>query len=127
MCGMKKVFLSMLFAAGALCACAAEFEPAWESLETRSVPEWYENAKFGIFCHWGIQCAAEDGDEVPDRAGASASMMSHLLDRQLTRGRLLRPGFWLQPAEPCDRLKLHGGELAGDPLTGDIDEPVLAA
>ncbi len=25
-------------------------------------PEWYKNARFGIFCHWGPQCAAEAGD-----------------------------------------------------------------
>ena len=25
-------------------------------------PEWYRNARFGIFCHWGPQCAAEAGD-----------------------------------------------------------------
>ena len=25
-------------------------------------PEWFENAKFGIFCHWGVQCAPEHGD-----------------------------------------------------------------
>ena len=41
---------------------SAEFDPSWESLEKHNVPEWYKNAKFGIFCHWGIQCAAEDGD-----------------------------------------------------------------
>ena len=40
----------------------ADFAPTWESLEKKTTPEWYNNAKFGIFCHWGIQCAAEDGD-----------------------------------------------------------------
>ncbi|MGN0834009.1 MAG: alpha-L-fucosidase [Kiritimatiellia bacterium] len=28
----------------------------------RPTPEWYRNARFGIFCHWGPQCAAEAGD-----------------------------------------------------------------
>ena len=54
----------MLLAACAMGAysVSAGFDPSWESLEKHNVPEWYENAKFGIFCHWGIQCAAEDGD-----------------------------------------------------------------
>ncbi len=30
------------------------FEPTWESLSHWKVPEWYENAKFGIFIHWGV-------------------------------------------------------------------------
>lgn len=43
-------------------AGASTFAPEWGSLERRPVPEWFENARFGIFCHWGMQCAAEDGD-----------------------------------------------------------------
>lgn len=30
------------------------FEPTWESLSQFTVPRWYEDAKFGIFIHWGI-------------------------------------------------------------------------
>ena len=32
----------------------APFEATWESLKTYSVPEWYQDAKFGIFVHWGV-------------------------------------------------------------------------
>ena len=41
---------------------AAGCEPTWESLARRPMPQWYADAKFGIFCHWGFQCAAECGD-----------------------------------------------------------------
>ena len=30
------------------------FEPTWESLENYVTPEWYLDAKFGIFIHWGV-------------------------------------------------------------------------
>lgn len=30
------------------------FEPSWESLQRYTVPEWYQDAKFGIFIHWGV-------------------------------------------------------------------------
>ncbi len=30
------------------------FEPTWESLTQYSVPQWFEDAKLGIFIHWGI-------------------------------------------------------------------------
>ena len=44
-------------------ADGAKYEPTWESLEASyKTPEWYENAKFGIFCHWGMQCVPEYGD-----------------------------------------------------------------
>jgi len=38
------------------------FEPTWQSLEQYKVPDWYRDAKFGIWAHWGPQCEAEDGD-----------------------------------------------------------------
>ena len=33
---------------------ATEYEPAWESLDSRPIPQWYDEAKFGIFIHWGL-------------------------------------------------------------------------
>ncbi len=31
-----------------------KYENNWESLNTRPVPEWFADAKFGIFIHWGV-------------------------------------------------------------------------
>lgn len=39
------------------------FEPTWESLKRYHVPEWYRNAKFGIFIHWGPYCVPAFGNE----------------------------------------------------------------
>ena len=30
------------------------FEPNWESIRTHRVPDWYHDAKLGIFVHWGL-------------------------------------------------------------------------
>lgn len=30
------------------------YQPTWQSLNTRPVPDWYRDAKFGIFIHWGV-------------------------------------------------------------------------
>lgn len=38
------------------------FQPTWESLRTYQVPEWFKNAKFGIWAHWGAQCVEGSGD-----------------------------------------------------------------
>lgn len=37
------------------------FEPTWESLAQYEIPEWFRNAKFGIWAHWGPQCVPEQG------------------------------------------------------------------
>lgn len=41
---------------------SGKFQPTWESLKQYQVPDWFRNAKFGIWAHWGPQCQAEDGD-----------------------------------------------------------------
>ena len=39
------------------------FAPTWESLAGQyRVPDWFRDAKFGIWAHWGPQCQPEWGD-----------------------------------------------------------------
>ncbi|XP_049878263.1 tissue alpha-L-fucosidase-like, partial [Pectinophora gossypiella] len=30
------------------------YEPTWEDLDSRPLPEWFDRAKIGIFVHWGV-------------------------------------------------------------------------
>ncbi len=39
-----------------------KFEATWQSLQQYEVPQWYRNAKFGIWAHWGPQCQPGQGD-----------------------------------------------------------------
>lgn len=41
---------------------ADRFLPTWSSLAQYEVPEWFRDAKFGIWAHWGAQCEPEYGD-----------------------------------------------------------------
>lgn len=41
---------------------AGPFSPNWNSLSNYKTPEWFRNAKFGIWAHWGPQCEPEYGD-----------------------------------------------------------------
>ena len=40
-----------------------KYEPTWESLQQFTVPEWYQDAKFGIFIHWGVYAVPAYGNE----------------------------------------------------------------
>jgi alpha-L-fucosidase len=31
-----------------------KYEPTWESIDSRPVPKWFQDAKFGVFIHWGV-------------------------------------------------------------------------
>src|SRR5213594_5229908 len=57
---MKKLsmLLSALLLAG---AGVAEYRPAPENLKAR---EWFQDAKFGLFVHWGVYSVLEDGEWV---------------------------------------------------------------
>lgn len=41
---------------------SGKFKPTWESLSQYEVPDWFRDAKFGIWAHWGPQCQPEQGD-----------------------------------------------------------------
>jgi len=38
------------------------FLPFWESLKSYRCPDWFRDAKFGIWAHWSPQCVPEQGD-----------------------------------------------------------------
>lgn len=40
----------------------APFQPYWESLKAYRCPDWYRDAKLGIWAHWSPQCVPEQGD-----------------------------------------------------------------
>ncbi|XP_064595047.1 alpha-L-fucosidase-like [Liolophura sinensis] len=40
--------------AGCLVFSVESYEPNWNSLDQRPLPDWYDDVKFGIFIHWGV-------------------------------------------------------------------------
>jgi alpha-L-fucosidase len=44
-------------------AARGPFAPDWESLARFQVPDWYQDAKFGIFIHWGVYSVPAFGNE----------------------------------------------------------------
>ena len=41
----------------------SDYEATWESLANYTVPDWYQDGKFGIFIHWGVYCVPAFGNE----------------------------------------------------------------
>ena len=50
---MKRIFL-LLSLAFVTTAFHAQVLPTWESINQRGYPEWFADAKLGIFIHWGV-------------------------------------------------------------------------
>jgi alpha-L-fucosidase len=51
---MKKASLVFLVLLQFTMAVAQKYKNTWESLDSRPIPAWFKDAKFGIFIHWGI-------------------------------------------------------------------------
>ncbi len=50
---MRISLLVVLFVAASPLA-GQRYQPNWESLDKRATPAWFQDAKFGIFIHWGV-------------------------------------------------------------------------
>lgn len=42
------------------------FQPNWASLNTRKMPEWFHQDKFGIFIHWGVYAVPAYAPVIPN-------------------------------------------------------------
>ena len=67
---MIRTFLTTLILAFSIQLIAQNYTPDWESLDTRPVPDWFSEAKFGIFVHWGIYSVPAYHPFANDRNGS---------------------------------------------------------
>jgi alpha-L-fucosidase len=56
------LILFVLFAPDKISA-QERFQPTWESLKKYQAPDWFRDAKFGIFIHWGVYSVPAFGSE----------------------------------------------------------------
>ena len=59
----------------------ARFDPTPQALRSHLVPDWFEDAKFGIFVHWSLSCIpawAPRGGSLVDIVRADPHSFQHL-------------------------------------------------
>ena len=61
---------------------AQTYQPTWDSLDTRPIPNWYTEAKFGVFIHWGIYSVPAYAPVIPGKLAYSEWYW-----KQMTEGR----------------------------------------
>lgn len=60
---MRPSCIVLFLVAGGVLADAGRYSPDWTSLDTRPLPTWYDDAKVGIFLHWGVFSVPSFGSE----------------------------------------------------------------
>jgi alpha-L-fucosidase len=61
----KRLLALVLFCATIL--GAQTYKPNWESIDSRPVPSWFTDAKFGIFIHWGVYSVPSYAPVIPGK------------------------------------------------------------
>jgi len=68
---MNKLLFTLLFVGMLFSSVAAQqrYTADWESIDSRPIPQWFTDAKFGIFIHWGLYSVPAWGPLPSDGAG----------------------------------------------------------
>ena len=64
---MKSPILALALLGAAAALSAQTYLPTWESVDKRPTPGWFEEAKFGIFIHWGVYSVPSYAPVVPGK------------------------------------------------------------
>jgi alpha-L-fucosidase len=56
-----------LLALTAALASAQTYQPTWDSIDKRPTPAWFQDAKFGIFIHWGVYSVPSYAPVIPGK------------------------------------------------------------
>ena len=68
---------------------SAQYSASWESLDKRPTPEWWTDAKFGIFIHWGLYSVPAYAP-VNEVEGVYEKYAEHYYNRLLTGNELFK-------------------------------------
>lgn len=53
------------------------YQPTWASIDSRPVPSWFEDSKFGIFIHWGVYAVPSYSPTARDKVGVYDRYAEH--------------------------------------------------
>ena len=93
------------------------YQATKESLDTHTIPEWYSDAKFGIFIHWGLYSLPAFAERNPSynfqsfmhdlmtcKTVEAGYHMQNGICMPSASQALQRQGFMKQPMEKMSRL-----------------------
>lgn len=82
----------MLFCATVL--SAQTYKPNWESIDSRPVPTWFTDAKFGIFIHWGVYSVPSYAPVIPGKLAYSEWYWNAITEGQKSKENPVNAGSW---------------------------------
>ena len=88
---------------------AQTYQPTWDSLDRRPTPQWFSEARFGIFIHWGTYSVPAYAPVIPGKL-AYAEWYWHAMSngRYNSKANELEKGTW------AFHQKVYGADFAYD-------------
>jgi len=83
-----------------------QYEPTWKSIDSRPVPEWFADAKFGIFIHWGVYSVPAWGPKGSYAEWYLAGLRSPRSSRRAFQARVYGPDFKYKDFAPMFKAEL---------------------
>lgn len=81
-------------AAGAAMLAAQTYQPNWESIDKRPIPQWFNDAKFGIFIHWGTYSVPAYAPVLPGKLAYSEWYWHAMTEGQKSDKNPVDAGTW---------------------------------
>ncbi|KAL1246062.1 putative alpha-L-fucosidase [Trichinella spiralis] len=89
-----KAFLVLSFTVWQFFA-SADYEPNWDSLDSRPIPCWFDEAKFGIFMHFGLYSVPSYGYSSSGSGGGGREKIE-----------LINVNSWLKISSPVSAIPI---------------------
>jgi len=90
---MTKRYLPLVLICAAI-AGAQTYQPNWESVDSRPVPAWFTDAKFGIFIHWGVYSVPAYAPVLPGKLAYSEWYWHAMTEGQKADANPVDAGSW---------------------------------
>ena len=90
---MTKRLISLTLFCAALLS-AQTYKPNWESVDSRPVPSWFTEAKFGIFIHWGVYSVPSYAPVIPGKLAYAEWYWNAITEGQKSRENPVNAGSW---------------------------------
>src|ERR1039458_7454247 len=68
---MKRLIYFFLVLLALAPLSAQTYQPTWDSIDRRPTPNWFADAKFGIFIHWGVYSVPAYAPVIPGKLAYS--------------------------------------------------------
>ncbi len=94
-------FILVFFLTGLFQGYSQSYQPNWESIDSRPVPSWFEDARFGIFIHWGLYSVPAYSPAERDSVGIYDRYAEHYWRR------------WVEPTSSQEYFKRFHNRVYG--------------